>query len=330
MTETTNPRPTLEQPHYFTGQLLTAAGLNSNLSNEWERRWTHNRALHGTGIVTGLTVTGEPRTPTVMVEPGHAIDPAGRELILTETATLQVPPLPGAVSEDGTVTPARVVLICRWNETPAASIATGPCSAQGVAGFLETPRLEFIAESEYPQHAPNVVALATIGIASCVIYDLDFARRRVLGARPLPYVDAGVYTPAADQWEPVLSAGSSPTMYGLRTVVDTSVGGFATTPTYQVRLAGERWGEVDGDGTDVPFMFWTPAPNIIAADSTSIEVEVLIPTVQSREHFPELGFVEWMTLQRFVDLIGGESVLLELVVDQLEWAITWVGVEGTL
>ena len=330
MTNTTNSRPALEQPNYHPGQLLTASGLNQNLSNEWERRWTHNRALHGTGIVTGLTVIGEPGTPTVIVEPGHAIDPEGRELILIEPAVLQVPPVPGAVHDDGTVTPERVVLVCRWDETPPELITTGPCSAQGVAGYLETPRLEFIAESDYPQHASDVVALATIGIASCVIYDLDFARRRVLGERPLPYVDAGVYTPATDQWEPILSSGSSPTIYGLRTIVDTSVGGFATTPTYQIRLAGERWGEVDDDGTDIPFMFWVPAPNIIAADSTSIEVEVLIPTVQSPEFFPEAGIINWMTLQRFVNRIGGESVLLELVVDQLRWAITWVGVEGTL
>lgn len=324
MSDTT--RPCLEQPHYFPGQLLTASALNGNLGTEWERRWTHNRALHGAGIVTGLTVSGETGAATLVVEPGHAIDPLGRELILTVPRTLQVPALPGSVT-DGEVTPERVVLVCRWNETPEGVVSTGPCGASGTSAWLEAPLLDFVAEAEYPSVAGDVVPLATVGIASCVIFDLDFARRRVLGGRPLPYVDAGVWRPGYDDWEPVASAGGI--LFGLRTVADTSTAGFTASPTYQVRLTGRRWGSTEVDETLTDFMLWTPEPNVLASTSRDVQVEVLVPTVEFPEYLTT-GLPEFGNLGTLVDGIGGEAFFIGLIVDQLEWAITWVGVEGTL
>lgn len=324
MSDTT--RPSLEQPHYFAGQLLTASGLNGNLGTEWERRWTHNRALHGTGIVTGLTVGGEAGGATLVVEPGHAVDPLGRELILTAPRTLQVPALPGSVT-DGVVTPDRAVLVCRWDETPAGVVSAAPCEVSGTSAWLEEPLLEFVAEGDYPAVADRVVPLATVGIASCVVFDLDFARRRVLGGRPLPYVDAGVGRPGYDDWEPVTS--DSGLVYGLRTTVDTSAAGFTSSPTYQVRLTGRRWGEAVVDGTSTPFMLWTPEPDVVASTSRDVQVEVLVPTVEFPEYLTA-GLPEFANLATLLDGIGGEAFLIGLVVDQLAWAVTWVGVEGTL
>ena len=325
---TDQTRTALEQPHYFPGQQLTASGLNGNLGTEWERRWTHNRALHGTGIVTGLTVTAEIGTPTLVVEAGHALDPLGHELILTAPRTLQVPALPGSPAGDGTVTPSRVVLVCRWDETPEGVVSAGTCGTSGESAWLEDPLLEFVAEGEYPAVADQVVPLATVGIASCVVFELDFARRRVLGGRPLPYVDAGVWRPMADDWEPVTSPGGI--ICGLRTVVDTSEAGFTAAPTYQVRLTGRRWGATEIDESSTDFMLWTPEPNVLATTSRGFEVEVMVPTVEYPQQPEDLGLLEWDSLQSFVTSIGGEAYLIGLVVDQLEWAITWVGVEGTL
>ena len=328
----TQHRTALEQPNYFPGQLLTATGLNRNLANEWERRWTHNRALHGSGIVTGLTLDYEVGAVTVTVEPGHAIDPLGRELILVEPRTLQVPPLPGSTASDGTVTPDQVVLVIRWDETPASVVSAGTCDTEGASAFLETPVIEFVTEGAYPSQK-DVVALATVDVAACVIHDVDFARRRVLGERPLPYVDAGVFAPAALDWQIVTSGPPADRGLGLTAMIDTSVAGFSSTPHYQARLSGSRYGDIQMVSGLYPFIMWAPDVNVSQVSSTGFRAEIPVPLVQAMYTGGSEGAPgwSWLSLDQFVDDVdGGEATVLSKLADDLGWAITWVGVEGAL
>lgn len=320
--------PTDRRPQYFTGQALTAGLLNHNLATEWERRWTHNRTLHGTGIITGLTVNAEIGTATLTVEPGHAIDPQGREIIATTEVTLQVPPK-AATAES----PALYVLVARWQETPTELITGGTCGTRGVSGWLDEPVFAFIPEDDYPAHTTQVVPLATISVAGCVLFDISFARRRVLSTRTLPYVNAGVYQPTIDEWTVVRTPASpTPVRFGFEVEVDTTVGGFGATPAYQARLSGRRNLAVEFHGEPQPCLLFTPEAQVVEASASAAIVQVLVPTVQVRRLDPEAGYVfTYVTLEEFLQQAGlSDTEAAAMITDDLSWAITWLGVEGQL
>ena len=56
------------------------------------RRYLHNLALHGSGVVTGMSVSVSQNTssPSIVVEPGLALDPHGREIELCAPVTVQL------------------------------------------------------------------------------------------------------------------------------------------------------------------------------------------------------------------------------------------------
>lgn len=84
----------LKRPHYFDGQLLTAAEFRAEQQYHLDHRWQHNRMLHGYGIVVGLEVgleTADNGSTQVIVSPGFALDGWGRELVVTEPLSLFLP-----------------------------------------------------------------------------------------------------------------------------------------------------------------------------------------------------------------------------------------------
>lgn len=72
--------------NYFTGQLLTERDFRNEQSYFVGKQKQHNRYLHGYGVVCGLRVlpTEPPRPRCVVVEPGLALDPWGREIVVAE------------------------------------------------------------------------------------------------------------------------------------------------------------------------------------------------------------------------------------------------------
>jgi hypothetical protein len=85
-----------ERPRYFVGKLLTAEDLELEQSYHIERRRLLNRMLHGTGIVSGLgVVLGR---QDVTVSPGLALDPEGREILISDPQQLAIPTCDDAVS----------------------------------------------------------------------------------------------------------------------------------------------------------------------------------------------------------------------------------------
>jgi hypothetical protein len=79
-----------KRPRYFTGQLLSAADFELEQQYLIRKRYLHNRALHGSGVVTGLTVTVATSGAAIVVEPGLALDRQGRELELRDTVGLEI------------------------------------------------------------------------------------------------------------------------------------------------------------------------------------------------------------------------------------------------
>src|SRR5262245_10147019 len=85
--------PSTRRVRIFSGQLLSAGDFQDEQRYHLEMRRRLNRALHGWGIVEGLGVTtgGTAARPTVVVEPGLALDASGREIEVTAHVELDVP-----------------------------------------------------------------------------------------------------------------------------------------------------------------------------------------------------------------------------------------------
>ena len=79
-----------ERPRYFAGKLLTAEDFELEQRYHIEKRWLLNRMLHGVGVVSGLAVVPSGQGK-VTVEPGFALDPSGREILVSEPQQLAVP-----------------------------------------------------------------------------------------------------------------------------------------------------------------------------------------------------------------------------------------------
>ena len=79
-----------ERPRYFPGKLVTAGDFELEQRYHIEKRRLLNRMLHGPGVVSGLGVTAGDGG-TVTVEPGFALDPYGREILVCESRQLAIP-----------------------------------------------------------------------------------------------------------------------------------------------------------------------------------------------------------------------------------------------
>jgi hypothetical protein len=86
--------------NFFLGQQLSVDDFRDEQEYHLQSRWLHNRLLHGTGVIDGLDIAigGDASEPSVTVQPGVAIDPLGREIILGEPVQVALPPCePSAV-----------------------------------------------------------------------------------------------------------------------------------------------------------------------------------------------------------------------------------------
>jgi hypothetical protein len=107
----------LRRVAYFAGKLLDVDDFQTEQSYLLDRLARRNRLLHGAGIVDGLAVTveGSDAASVVVIAPGLAFDPRGREIALDSPCRLKLPV---------TTSPAFVQLAYR--EHPCQSVATLP------------------------------------------------------------------------------------------------------------------------------------------------------------------------------------------------------------
>ena len=129
--------------NFFPGRLLSAADLENEQQQARERRWMHNRLLHGHGVVTGLDVTVD--GDRLEVSPGVALDSFGREIVLASTACLDG-------SEVDPESHSRVQVVITWAEEPAGAIL-GP-DGPVPDSYVDRPLLMLVEHvlGEIPDH----------------------------------------------------------------------------------------------------------------------------------------------------------------------------------
>jgi hypothetical protein len=232
--------PILERPAFFDGQLLTAADLAAVQGYERELGWLHNRALHDWGVAFGMYVHGRRGDRAVQVEPGYALDCKGRDLILDDALTLQVPPVAGA--RDGS--PARFYLTVSYLEDADIEPETraGVCDADGAVRRPERCRVRWQDPADVDpiaRYRPGLdVVLAGAEVQNCrLAKDVSLAERRDAVAVLRPYVAAGRTPPGATSWDLWPSAIAP---IGVTADVSTAAAGFPETPRYYARVAGTR------------------------------------------------------------------------------------------
>ncbi len=108
----------------------------------------HNRALHGWGIVAGLSVVpGDPTRRTVILQPGFALDNDGQTVVVPQPTRAEIPPGYQGV----------VCLVLRFAQAPLASGSRGPATR-----LADSYHLELIP----PPILPGDIEVARIDLAT--------------------------------------------------------------------------------------------------------------------------------------------------------------------
>lgn len=180
-----NEKP-LERLNYFNGQRLQAGDFQ--LEQDYHvrvRRWL-NRSLYSAGIASGLEVYPVPAAPQVRVQPGLAIDPLGREIILLEPRVVDVVHDIG----QGRKVSDGPYLVIRYHEDKLAQqdACCAPTdesrdrtAAGGPARVLAEPIVECVPD--LPHEASGKILLGRIVLANGCgsIAQIDTSVRRYIG-----------------------------------------------------------------------------------------------------------------------------------------------------
>ncbi len=314
----------IERLQFFNGQRLFAEDLQGLETFSREMRWLHNRSLHQPGVGAGFAVNGDKGDREVTVSAGYAVDALGREIVLTETLSLPVPPVAG----DERGRPIFFDLTVSYPDDSALEVAEtrdGICLPRGVVRLREAPVfcwVELAGDNLIPKK-PKLrkdiqdnlkIRLARVEVSDCQLNSRVSASQR-LNARPSPnpYVAGGTEKIDRLDQNPALStliAGASQAR--LRTItakIDTKQAGFLTTPAYSAHITGPR-----------EFNVSAAAPlTVLVLDQTQII-----------EAAPDY-FVIFALL---VIVAGERNKLTDSAVGDVEdrikanWRIVWMGVEG--
>jgi len=291
----------LRSHRFFPDERLTAEVLNASAEAERERRWLHNKLLHGYGISFGLEVERGDGDTSVLVGRGHAIDLEGHDLVVDQAQSVQVPPVPSGEFD----------LVCEWSDDTRET-SSSSCGASGETVRREIPRLKFVV----PGSSGAAVVLATITVSGCKLTALVFDARRLLVSTPVPYVDGGRFFPRPGDWSVLTVQGKA---VGLRIEIPTVSANFFGTVSYSARVMGNRWKNLDQ----------TPAwKHVLCLDeyviksgpkSFELGVVILADDVTSSTFTP-------VSLESFA---VKESIGVVAIPDKLGWTVAWMGGEGT-
>ncbi|MGW3286124.1 hypothetical protein ACWDR3_15960 [Streptomyces sp. NPDC001002] len=190
------------RPRFFAGQLLTEDDLSLLVDYTTAKDRLHNRTLSGPGVVCGLGVSCAPcGGGTVVVHPGHALDCAGNDIVVSCTEQVDVRALvqEQRVSARGVDCGEpcdadgvrRYGLFVRYQELPVEPVAPyateEPCPSPGCVPSRVQEGFRFLVKGgdvEDHRHNPGTQLLA--GIGDLVRADRARSRDRRLGH----YVDA--------------------------------------------------------------------------------------------------------------------------------------------
>jgi hypothetical protein len=213
---------------YKDGQLLRSSDMRDDLRRADRLRDLHTRYLHETwGIALGLDVYKPRGIPypdymkMLYVNPGYAVDGMGRDIVLSKSKWVRAPNTYGA-------------------ETFALSVMR-PADSEScdrldrdLEGHMEGPVFAWRKPDELIPglHVPLVKAVVQSGEPG----GLDYSVRRYARRLVRPHVGLGSTRAGGTDWK-VWSLKSM--QLGLEVCVDTSEGGFISTPYYFATLHGD-------------------------------------------------------------------------------------------
>lgn len=321
----------LERIQFFNGERLFASDLQALEAFSREMRWLHNQSLHQAGVGSGFQVTGAKGDRQVTISPGYAIDSCGREIVLTESQVLSIPP----VADDGSGGPAFYNLIVSYpddSELTPSETRQGVCLPAGVIKLREAPVFCWVELNSDPSNHQPVdqrmkdgikkalyIVLAQVQIFNCQLKQpVSTMLRR--NARPpkQPRIACGM--PATLTWS-ASNLGAGSTASGVSIVVpfgttmftsqvDTSSGGFQSKPNYTVRIVGPRtFSFVPAvGGASQPFVMdaLVSIPNDVTLTKSGFTIQIF-PVIASATGTPSDS-----DIQKAVD----------------QWTVSWMGVES--
>jgi hypothetical protein len=319
----------LERIQFFNGERLFASDLQALEAFNREMRRLHNQSLHQAGVGSGFQVVGNIGDRQATISPGYAIDSCGREIILTETKVLPIPPVADNGS-GGSVFYDLTVSYPDDNELKPSETRTGICMPAGVIRLREEPVFCWVLLSDDPTNHQPVdqrlmdriqkglfLVLGQVEIFNCQLKQpVSTVPRR--NARPpkQPRIVCGVEQ--NPNWKSVnIGAGKATgdsvvvmpfgsSVY--QGTVDTSAAGFQSTPFYTARLVGPRlFTATSGSGGQETFvadaLISIPPDASLTPQSFSIQIFPVVAGVGTTDTFDPGGAVK-------------------------QWTVGWMGVEG--
>jgi hypothetical protein len=215
---------------YRDGQLLTACDLHADRMRDDRLRRLHVRHLHETwGIALGFQVRlADQQGKAVLVQPGYAVDIAGRDILLSENLSLKT------LNDEG---PALWVLTVRYQEDRVFQDRhdlDGLCIADGNDLQQERPFFTWQRADEvrFGLHVPLAAAKVTGGRIQA---PLNLRVRRYAKRMVRPHIGMGFIEPEEAEWRhwrAGADSGGSGLAVGIELSVDTSEAGFTQTPHY--------------------------------------------------------------------------------------------------
>ncbi len=157
----------LARPNWFGGRLLTADDLDLQQSYVRERARRHNRLLHGWGVVTGFEI-GAGAGLALTISPGFALDEAGNEILVPETATVDV--RQAGLTQPGTTH----WLAIRWDEVPSGEVpAPWPDEPAVAASWEEAFEVQVLEEDPACSSATTTRSATPWVVLATVVWDGD-------------------------------------------------------------------------------------------------------------------------------------------------------------
>jgi hypothetical protein len=321
----------LERIQFFNGERLFASDLQALESFNREMRWLHNQSLHQAGVGSGFQVTGNVGDRQVTISPGYALDSCGREIVLTETQTLAIPP----VADNGSGGPAFYDLAVYYPDdsqlTPSETRA-GICLPTGVISLREAPLFSWVQLSDDPTNHQPVdqrlkdritkalyIVLAQVQVFNCQLKQpVSTVPRR--NARPSKQLRIACGVAQKPGWTSVsLGAGVTSSQsevvvpfasYMFTGSVNTASGAFQSIPAYTARLIGPRQFTFNSPGGPASQPFLMDALISIPADVT------LTQTGFSIQIFPVAASG------------AGSPAAADITNAVNQWTVGWMGVES--
>jgi hypothetical protein len=316
----------IERLQFFNGQRLFADDLQGLEAFNREMRWLHNQSLHQPGVGSGFAVNGNKGDREVSVGAGYAIDALGREIVLTETQILPIPPVAG--DEQGK--PIFFDLTVSYPDDSAleeAETRDGVCLPRGVVRLREAPVFCWVelAGDNFIPKKPKLrkdvqdnlkIRLARIEALNCQLNSRVSIDQR-LNARPSgnPYIAGGMEKVTnLDQNSPLSNLISNLSQVQVRTIterIDTRQAGFLTAPAYTAHITGPREFTVSVPAAAPLSVLALDMTQIIeAAPGHFVIFAVVVIVSEDGSSLPDSA-------------VGG-------VEDQIKanWRIVWMGVEG--